>query len=43
MGVFGTYEWAVKNFNIVSGCSHNCKYCYSKEMAIRFKRKTPDS
>ncbi len=43
MSVFGTYEWAVKNFNIVSGCSHNCKYCYSKEMAIRFKRKSPDS
>lgn len=43
MGVFGTYEWAVKNFNIVSGCSHNCKYCYSKEMAIRFKRKSPNS
>jgi len=43
MSVFGTYEWAVKNINIVSGCSHNCKYCYSKEMAIRFKRKTPES
>lgn len=43
MGVFGTYEWAVKNYNIVSGCSHNCKYCYSREMAIRFKRKTPAS
>jgi len=43
MSVFGTYEWAVKNINIVSGCSHNCKYCHSKEMAIRFKRKTPES
>lgn len=43
MSVFGTNEWAVKNYNIVSGCSHNCKYCYSKEMAIRFKRKTPDT
>lgn len=43
MSVFGTYEWAVKNVNIVSGCSHNCKYCYSREMAIRFKRKTSDS
>jgi len=41
MGVFGTYEWAVKNVNVVSGCSHNCKYCYSREMAIRFKRKSP--
>ena len=39
--VFGTHEWAVKNANFISGCFHNCKYCYSKEMAIRFKRKTP--
>lgn len=38
--VFGTYEWAVENANFISGCSHNCKYCYSREMAIRFKRKT---
>lgn len=39
--VFGTQEWAVENANFISGCFHNCKYCYSKEMAIRFKRKTP--
>jgi DNA repair photolyase len=38
--VFGTYEWAVENANYISGCSNNCKYCYSREMAIRFKRKT---
>jgi DNA repair photolyase len=38
--VFGTYEWAVENANYISGCNHNCKYCYSKEMAIRYKRKT---
>jgi DNA repair photolyase len=38
--VFGTLEWAAKNANFISGCSHDCKYCYSKEMAIRFKRKT---
>jgi DNA repair photolyase len=38
--VFGTHEWAVKNANYINGCYHNCKYCYSKEMAIRFKRKT---
>lgn len=38
--VFGTHEWAVKNANFINGCFHDCKYCYSKEMAIRFKRKT---
>jgi len=39
--VFGTKEWADFNYNIINGCLHDCKYCYSKEMAIRFKRKTP--
>ena len=43
MKVSGTKEWAAKNINIVSGCSNNCKYCYAREMAIRFKRKTSDS
>ena len=38
--VFGTAEWATKTVNIINGCSHNCKYCYAKAMAIRFKRKT---
>lgn len=43
MGVFGTQEWATENLNIVSGCSNNCKYCYAREMAVRFRRKTSDS
>jgi DNA repair photolyase len=41
--VFGTVEWAVKNVNFINGCQHDCKYCYAKEMAIRFKRKTPST
>ena len=41
--VFGTAEWAVANANYLNGCSNDCKYCYSKDMAIRFKRKTPDT
>ena len=39
--VFGTHEWAKHNANFINGCEHDCKYCYSKEMAIRFQRKTP--
>ena len=38
--LFGTKEWAPNNFNFMSGCSNNCVYCYAKDMAIRFKRKT---
>ena len=39
----GTKEWASSNVNILSGCSHNCRYCYAKKMALRFGRKTEDS
>jgi len=41
--VFGTTEWAASNANCISGCVHNCHYCYAKSMAIRFKRKTVDT
>ena len=41
--VFGTTEWAASNLNYLKGCSNDCKYCFSKEMSIRFKRKTPDN
>lgn len=43
INVTGTKEWASKTMNIISGCSHDCKYCYAKHMAIRFKRKTKDT
>lgn len=41
--VFGTTEWASKTENFINGCRHDCKYCFAKEMAIRFKRKTPEN
>lgn len=30
-------------FNFMNGCSNDCVHCPSKEMAIRFKRKTSDT
>ncbi len=39
--VFGTHEWASYNENCLLGCSHDCRYCYAKSIAIRLKRKTP--
>ncbi len=36
----GTKEWADSNVNCYLGCSNDCRYCYAKKMAIRFKRKT---
>lgn len=39
----GTKEWADKNINIINGCSNDCIYCYAKAMAIRHKRKTPET
>jgi DNA repair photolyase len=34
----GTKEWADGNYNVTVGCSNNCRYCYAKSMAVRFKR-----
>ena len=39
----GTKEWASSNVNIQTGCEHDCRYCYAKTMAIRFKRATATS
>jgi DNA repair photolyase len=36
----GTQEWSVQTVNCCTGCSHDCRYCYAKEMAIRFKQVT---
>ena len=33
--VFGTKEWASSTLNLISGCAHDCKYCYAKETAVR--------
>lgn len=41
--IHGTAEWAVSNVNIEAGCEHNCRYCYAKAMAIRFRRATATS
>lgn len=41
--VFGTGEWSKFTLNILSGCEHDCSYCYAKSMAVRFKRHTPES
>lgn len=40
---FGTKEWSDYSVNCVTGCSHDCKYCYAKTMAIRFGRSTPEN
>jgi len=37
---YGTSEWSVKTVNCCTGCSHDCLYCYAKEMAIRFDQVT---
>ena len=41
--VSGTGEWAEENVNIQTGCNRDCKYCYAKCMAVRFRRATPES
>jgi len=34
----GTKEWAETTVNCVVGCSHDCRYCYAREMAERYGR-----
>ena len=41
--VFGTKEWADRSENCLDGCSHDCKYCYAKAMAVRARRNTPQN
>ena len=36
----GTREWADHNVNCVIGCHNNCRYCYAKLMAKRFRNAT---
>lgn len=39
-GQSGTQEWAEKTVNCCTGCSNNCRYCYARQMAVRFKQVT---
>jgi len=39
--VFGTKEWAKYSLNMTTGCSHNCRYCYSREAYERNDNEIP--
>lgn len=41
--ISGTREWAKKNINCVTGCSHDCRYCYARANAKRFSRKSNEN
>ncbi len=41
-GQSGTQEWAEKTVNCCTGCSNNCRYCYARQMAVRFRQVTED-
>jgi DNA repair photolyase len=34
----GTREWSDKSINCLMGCEHDCRYCYARESALRFKQ-----
>lgn len=38
----GTKEWAVKTVNCCTGCSHDCRYCFARSMAVRFRQVAPE-
>jgi DNA repair photolyase len=31
-------EWSSKSVNCCTGCSNNCRYCYGRQMAVRFRQ-----
>ena len=39
---YGFKEWTANSVNCCTGCSNNCRYCYARGMAIRFKRLTAE-
>lgn len=36
--LYGTREWSTATVNCCMGCSHDCRYCYARSMAVRFGR-----
>lgn len=34
----GAYDWAGKTINCCRGCTNNCRYCYARESAIRYRQ-----
>jgi len=36
--ISGTREWSVASVNCMTGCEHDCRYCYARAQAIRFRR-----
>jgi DNA repair photolyase len=36
--ISGTKEWSVASCNVQNGCEHNCRYCYARAQAMRYKR-----
>ena len=38
--ISGTKEWSVQSVNCLTGCSHDCRYCYARANALRFGRIT---
>ena len=43
MSILGTKEWMPHNENCMKGCKNNCRYCYAKKRAIRYKRATAEN
>lgn len=39
----GTREWADTTLNCITGCKHDCLYCFAKASSIRYGMKTPES
>jgi DNA repair photolyase len=34
-------QWTKEYKNLISGCAHDCRYCYAKASAVHYKQNTP--
>ena len=41
--ITGVGEWANSKVNISQGCANDCRYCYAREIAVRYRRKTTEN
>jgi hypothetical protein len=34
-------EWAQESYNVLTGCKHDCPYCYARDIALRYPNAFP--
>ncbi|PLX98348.1 MAG: hypothetical protein C0623_13615 [Desulfuromonas sp.] len=40
---YGVGEWAQYSYNIGTGCTNNCRYCYARDLAVEINQRTDET